>query len=276
MKDVSIILPSIRPQNLEKFYAATMLACKNTSFEIIIVSPYELPKSLDKLSNIKYLKSYASPTVAAQMGTALCNSRFLYNTTDDGLIQEGAIDEAIELFESSNSGCSSAAAQKTIINMIYEEGVLNPDTLESLASHTSYHPPEYWKTSFHGPLRIPGVRPDWGMVMHFFVLTEYYYYMGGYDCRFEYSNHAIHDLMFRCQADGARVINMPRTVFKCSHLPEESGDHGPVHRSQIGRDSKLFNQIYSDEFAAHKRFRLSYRNWKNQPDVWSERFKDIK
>lgn len=276
MKDVSIILPSIRPQNLEKFYVSAALACKKSSFEIVIVSPYELPKSLDKLANVKYLKSYASPTVASQMGTALCNARFLYNTTDDGLIQEGAIDEAIELFDSVAKGEASSVAQKTIVNMIYEEGVLHPDTLEPLPFHNSYHPPEYWKASFHGPLRLKGINQEWAMCMHFFMLTEYYYYMGGYDCRFEYSNHAIHDLMFRCQADGARVIPLARTAFRCSHLPTHSGDHAPVHDAQTGPDTELFNSIYNEDFAANRRFRLLYRNWKSQPDVWTRRFADVR
>jgi hypothetical protein len=55
MKDVSIILPSIRPNNLEKFYAHAKNACKKYSFEIVIASPYSIPDSLMKKEEIKYL-----------------------------------------------------------------------------------------------------------------------------------------------------------------------------------------------------------------------------
>jgi glycosyltransferase involved in cell wall biosynthesis len=274
MKDVSIILPSIRPQNLERFYSSAINACKKNSFEVVVVSPYELPNALQKVSNVKYVRSFASPTVASQVGTMLCNSKFLYNTTDDGLIQEGAIDDAVDTFNSLASQTPESEAQKIIVNMIYEEGVLHPDTLEPLESHNSFHPPEYWLAHYHGPLRLPGIRSDWAMCMHFFMLTEYYYYMGGYDCRFEYSNHAIHDLMFRCQAFGSQVVPLSRTAYKCSHLPERTGDHGPIHDAQTGPDTQLFNSIYGKQFAAQERFRLSYRNWKSQPDVWTRRFKD--
>ena len=46
-KDVSIILPSIRPKNLYKFYRAAEKACKERTFEIVIASPYNLPEELE-------------------------------------------------------------------------------------------------------------------------------------------------------------------------------------------------------------------------------------
>ena len=51
-KDVSIILPSIRPKNLYKFYKAAEKACKERTFEIVIASPYNLPEELEEFDNI--------------------------------------------------------------------------------------------------------------------------------------------------------------------------------------------------------------------------------
>jgi hypothetical protein len=266
-KDVSIILPSIRPENLKKFYDATCLACKEHTFEIVIVSPKNLPKELCNKENIKYLKSYASPTIAAQMGTLLCNADYLYNTTDDGLIEEDAIDEAIKLIK--------ILENDSIINMVYEEGVLDPKTLEPLDKHSSHHPPQYWMAHYHAPLRRPGVQPGWKMCMHFLMPLELFYKQGGYDCEFQTINNCIHDLMFRCQASGSVIENLPRTAYKCSHLPEKTGDHGPVHDAQTGPDTNHFDEIYSHPLAAFKR-KIEYDNWKNYPNVWNERFKDVK
>ena len=267
-KDVSIILPSIRPKNLEKFFEATKLACKKGTFEIVVVSPYDLPDSLKKESRIKYLRSYQSPTTASQVGTMLCNAKYLYNTTDDGLIEEDAIDEALEMSETLKG--------QDIINMIYEEGVLDPETLEPLENHSSHHPPEYWNVGFHGLDRHNGVDSNWGMCMHFFMQLDLYNYMGGYDCTFEYSNHAIHDLMFRLQSVGSKIHCMPRTVFKCSHLPGVGGDPQPVNDAQLSHDEPYFNKLYGMTNAAKNRARVNYDNWRQEPDVWMRRFSDVR
>jgi hypothetical protein len=267
-KEVSIILPSIRPKNLEKFFESTKMACKNGTFEIIVISPYDLPDSLKKESRIKYLRSYQSPTAAAQVGTMLCNAKYIYNTTDDGLIEEDAIDEALEMAETLNP--------QDVINMIYEEGVLDVDSLEPIKENHSHHPPEYWNVVWHGLDNHNGIDSSWGMCMHFFMELGLYNHVGGYDCLFEYSSYAIHDLMFRLQALGSRIQCMPRTVFKCSHLPDTSGDHKPVNDAQIEHDEHYFNQIYSIPNAANNRARVNYENWKNAPDVWMRRFSDVR
>ena len=117
-KDVSIVVPSIRPQNLEKFYAFAERACKKHTFELVIPSPYLIPESLMKKGNVKFLHTYANPTLAFQMAAQLCDAEFIYNTTYDGLIQEDAIDIAVQMFH-------EQLQDKDMVNMIYDEGVLD-------------------------------------------------------------------------------------------------------------------------------------------------------
>ena len=266
-KDVSIILPSIRPKNLYKFYRAAEKACKERTFEIVIASPYNLPEELEEFDNIKLFKTRMAPTAAKQAAIMLCNAKYLYNTTDDGLIQEGCIDLACDTIE-----CRFGKYE--VINMIYNEGCLDADTLEPLSNHSSHHPDNYWNVNYHGDLRLPLINQNWKMCMHFFMKLETFREVGGLDCEWEYSNHAIHDLMFRLQYLGGTIHNLSKTAFLCSHLPEHSGDHGPVHDAQTGPDSSKFLGIYNNpKNNLENRLEISYNNWEKCPNVWARRFK---
>ena len=111
--------------------------------------------------------------------------------------------------------------------------------------------------------------------MHFFMRLETFRETGGLDCEWEYSNHAIHDLMFRLQSLGGNIYNLEKVAFLCSHLPNRTGDHGPVHDAQIGPDSSKFSCIYNDPFKNNleTRLKIPYNNWEKCPDVWARRFK---
>ena len=264
-KDVSIILPSIRPQFLETFYASALDACKNHSFEIVIPTPFDVPDEIKRRDNVKVIKTHAAPTVAKQMAIQLCNSEFLYNITDDGFIMPDSIDKALELHK-------TALGEKDILNMIYAEGVLDPVTLQPLREIYPY-PDHYWHSWNCPGLRIPGVNQNWKICMHFFMKLDYFYELGGFDCRWEYSVHAIYDLMFRVQAAGGKIIETPFIASAFTHYPGHSYDHGPIHDAQLGPDTVLFNEIYTNENAAIERKVIDYNNWKTQPDVWARRFK---
>jgi len=102
-KDVSIILPSIRPQFLETFYASVETACQNHSFELVIPTPFDVTDEIKRRSNVKIVKTHSTPTVAKQMAIQLCNAEFLYNCTDDGFLLEHVIDDAISMRRWTNS-----------------------------------------------------------------------------------------------------------------------------------------------------------------------------
>ena len=271
-KTVSLVVPSIRPQNLLKFYTSVEKACKKNSFEIVIPSPYLLPNELLSKGNVKFLHTYANPTISFQMAALLCDAEYIYNTVDDGLVREGAIDSAIELFKT--------LSNKDSINMRYNEAVLDANTLEpfspevqkqNLLGHKD-NPPYYWVAWSHGDLRLPGIMRHWKISPHFFMKFDYFYELGGFDCNFEYSNHCLHDLAFRVQANGGQVVESIEPAFEASHLPGKSGDHGPIVDAQLGPDLTRFNQIYSNPRAAFERIYLDYNDWRDKPDVWSRRF----
>ncbi|MCX6778611.1 MAG: hypothetical protein NTU97_00050, partial [Candidatus Magasanikbacteria bacterium] len=59
--DLTIVLPSIRPRNLIKFYKSLQNSCKKYSFELIIASPYLLPEELMTEPSIRFVHTYSSP-----------------------------------------------------------------------------------------------------------------------------------------------------------------------------------------------------------------------
>jgi glycosyltransferase involved in cell wall biosynthesis len=269
-KDISIIVPSIRPQNLIKLYQSIESACKKHSFELIIPSPYIIPDALLKNSNVRFIHTHANPTIAFQMAALLCSSDFIYNTTDDGLLQPDIIDKAISIFRSDLS-------EKDMINMTYIEGALEAATLEPTDSvFSNPHYPnfsnKYWDAHYHEPLRLAGINPSWKLCIHFLMKLDYFYELGGFDCGYEYANHAIHDLAFRAQINGSKVTNSPEIAFLCSHLPEASGDHGPVQAAQEGPDLLRFNELYSKPESVERRIKIDYNSWKDRDSVWKRRF----
>ena len=254
-KDVSIILPSIRPQFLETFYASAQSACQNHTFEIVIPTPFDVPDIIKRMDNVKIVRTYSTPTVAKQMAILLCNGEFLYNTTDDGFLTENAIDDAIEIHRKD-------LGFKDVVNMIYVEGqgILDQSTLEPRTVTVNPWPSEMWDANYWPDLRRPGIKNGWRISLHFFMKLDYFYELGGFDCRWEYSNHAIHDMIFRLQEDGGKVIDFPRVAYIAAHYPGHTFDHGPVHDAILGRDTVLFDQIYTNPDAAKIRKNLNYSN----------------
>ena len=264
MKTVSVVLPCIRVKNLERIYVALQESCKENTFELIIVSPYKIPDSILQQENVVYLHSYLPPTAAAQMAMLLCSGEFIYLPTDDGLVQKNALDVAVKLFRENLD-------DKGIINMKYHEGALDVNTLEQIIDLKEF-PSDYWNPKHHQQMCIPGVKPDWIMALQFFMKTKYFYELGGFDCEFEILNYSLHDLVYRAQQNGSKVITLPIYAILCSHLAGHTGDHRPVHDAAVGPDWQKFFNLYIHPDAAQKRIHLEYDNWKRGPNVWTRRF----
>jgi len=79
------------------------------------------------------------------------------------------------------------------------------------------------------------------------------------------------DLAIRLQRMGIVFKHQNKLMFKCSHLPNHEGDHGPIHDAQQLKDEPLFVKMYSDEFALN-RIHIDINNWKSAPEIWTRRF----
>jgi hypothetical protein len=266
-KRVSILLPSIRPKNLEKVCKSIADNAQGVRYEIVIVSPYALPEAIHKNPNVKYLRSYATPTICYQLAALISEGEFIYNLTDDGLLQNNCINLALETWE------KEKLSDKDVINMIYKESTLDPETLEYIPNNTSHHPPEYWTAGFHRDQRgLAGVDPNWKLPLCFFLKRKYYMWLGGFDCQFENMAQAALDLSYRMAVNGARVVDLPKDAFFLSHLPHITGDHRPIHEAFHGEDHQKFYAIYSRSIGPRDRITIDFNNWMNHPPVWTRRF----
>lgn len=256
-KDLSILVPGIRPHNWKSLYESAKLACQNYSFEMVFIGPFEPEPDFLKNQNVKYIKDYASVPVCMQKATLECEGKLIFHTVDDGILEKNSIDMAIDYY---NKYCT----EKDVINMRYKEGSgRNGSTL----------PLGYWTAYFHADLRLAGVDSEWNISLQPLMSTEYFKKLGGFDCNFEYSNHCHHDLMFRIQMNGGKIINSPIEACNADHFPGSSGDHEPIFIAQHQYDDSRFFEIYGLKKPLD-RVIINYDNWKSRPAVWKIRFKE--
>ena len=257
MVNVSLILPGIRTNNWYNFYQSALEACKEFSFELVIVSPFDLPKELVDLpyKNIKLIKDYGCPSRATQLAVLNAEGEFIYNCVDDGLFFQKSIDYALNYCYRFD--------YMDILNMRYRE--------QQGGSGTQL-PFDFWYAWYHDELRLPGIKREWKISLHFLMRKALYLELGGVDCQFEYVNHGAHDLMFRIQELGGKIYDSSIEGLNCEHMPGISGDHKPIHDAQISHDKPIFDFIYQNPNAAKERLHLNLHNWKDSPEIWTRRF----
>ncbi len=96
--------------------------------------------------------------------------------------------------------------------------------------------------------------------------------LGGWDAAtFQVCPYAYHDFSIRLQKYGCKFIIQPEVMFKCSHMPDCTGDHGPIHMGQIYFDEPMFKEIYNHPYYS-KRLAIDVDNWKKAPAKWERRF----
>lgn len=183
---------------------------------------------------------------------------YIYNCVDDGVFRENSIDLALGILENTKN-------PKLIINMRYTElqGGRGPRL-----------PDAFWFADFHQELRnLAGVGGrNYKISLHWLMRRDYYLELGGVDCDFEYVNHGSHDLMFRAQADGAYLMDSPIEGLLCDHMPQRTGDHGPIHDAQ-GQDELIFEALYGENAeVARGRIHLDVNNYESTPAIWERRF----
>lgn len=258
MIDLSICLPAIRPSYWDKLYESFKKACTKYDFEVIFISPYDLPESLKDKPNVKHLKSYATSVRAAMEGSLLCEGRLIAIPADDGVAFPYSFDKSIDLLYSSE--------RKDAIVLRYREG-------ENMKG--SSKPLEYWSVKGHAFLQEMGLPLNFNLFMQPMMSFEYFKEIGGWDCRFEHLAFAAHDLSYRIQRDGGVLHLSPLEVMNCDWIASShsdlSGDHAPVSDSHVQHDQPLFVEIYKTDAGA-SRTKIDFDNWKTCPDVWQRRW----
>jgi len=252
---LSVILPGIRTQNWEKFYNSITNSFSD-SFEVIIISPYELPEEIKHYNNIKLIKDFGSPSRCQQIGLLHSEGEFVTWGADDGYFLENRLDDALQ-FWITNSTCD-----KDIVTCKYTEGQnFSPEMLRD----------DYYRINHANGLRSTFIPDEYWILNVGLLKTQYAKDIGGWDAKFEVTTLSHMDFAVRTQRDGSKYFMMETPIFVCDHMPGTMGDHAPVHYAHVEHAEPLFRRIYNSSKST-ERIKIEINNWEQTPDVWKRRF----
>lgn len=249
---LSILMPAIRKERWLDLYESITKSCSH-SFELILVSPYDLPDILKKSANIKYVKDFGSPNRCFNIALSLAEGEYCTWGADDGLYQDQVLDKAIEILDKSKN-------YKKIISM---------STIEAVRHYSE----DFCYINNHKEISSPYIPNNYRLLALAMLRTKYFKELGGVDCKYE--THAIGhiDLSIRSQNDGAEIEFLKDICMRLGHMPGTSGDHAPMHYAQTEHDEDLYRSLYRDKNYSPIN-KLDINNWKNSPSIWLRRFRD--
>lgn len=249
---LSVVVPSIRPQNLTRLYDS-IYAAYYGDFEFIVVSPYPLPVALDGVLNVKLVEDLGSPVRAQQRGICAASGDYvLWGVADDGVFFPGSIDAAL----------AKAGPRTVVIGKYYEGAGENPAMAED----------KYYYINTHDCCRSRYIEDNNLMFMVGIIERDLLLRMGGVDAeRFEALPMAFNDLSVRLRHAGVHLLLDEKPMFHCTHMPGHEGDHGPIHDAQTLHDEPAFRALYNDPQSA-LRIQIDPRNWERSPARWARRF----
>lgn len=247
--DITFLIPGIRTNRWKVLYDSLHLACKNYKWELLLVSPFELPDELKDKDDVRLIRDRGQVSRCVQIGVPEVKSELFYIGMDDTVYVEDSFDEAIKKYD-------EYADESTIMQCTYTEG-----------GHSQ--PNHYWSTAFHDAFKLTGINQLWKTATQPILHRDYFIELGGFDCRWEYMDKPMHDFMFRAQRNGSEIIYSPGTVGITDWWPDHQGDHGPVHDAEVLHDFPIFNEVWGEN---NERVKIDYDNWKDTPDVWKRRF----
>jgi hypothetical protein len=256
MNKISIIVPSIRTALWDSFYQTIATSCKKYLYEVIFIGPFANEEFLKQNPTVKFIKSYSNPTTCFQLAVLESSGDFLYFVSDDSLLYPNSLDVCCSYLINNNP-------KSNILNCRYREG--NPIGLYEF-------PLAYWIAGSYPQYRLKYINPNWGMAIQTLISKKLFIEMGGFDCAFQFSNHAHTDLSFRIQNCGGFVLQSPCEISNVQHLSDKKGDHRTVEEVQTNEDSQLFSWIWNNE---PNRKYLDYNNYTKHNRPWEKRFKRL-
>ena len=139
--DISILIPAIRTIRWLPLYNSIKLAAKRYNWELVLVSPFDLPEELKEYNNIRLIKEYGQVSRAVQRGMLELGSDLVFLTVDDCTLVEDSLDLAIDEYK---KNCT----YDDVLNVRYSE---NGDI----------QPKEYYWAYYHQSTRLLGIEDSW-------------------------------------------------------------------------------------------------------------------
>jgi len=251
-------MPAIRQERWEKLFLSIADSLESMSnFELILVSPFNLPTKLYDIANIKLITDYGSPTRCFNLALEAAEGELVTWGADDGKYLPGKLKKVVDKLESKNNKKHIVALSQMEDKHVYDK--------------------DFCRINKHHQLRSQFINDNFVLFPTAVMYTDFMRQVGGMDCRFQGHAMAHIDFAIRAQTLGATVEFEEDICLHLSHMMGPSGDHGPIHYSQLQEDEPLFRQTYSvDNSERIKRLgnAANVANWKAQEAVWHWRFKN--
>lgn len=249
MIDLSIIVPSIRPQTIGRLLDSIPSSIGDYKYEVIVVGPYE------PTFKCKYIEDLGSPSRCVQRGSTQAVGRFMKWSTDDGVYKDGAL----------------SAAMDSAVNMSVNDGMVMKYTEDGPANWVTGADDIYYTAWTHDSNKLSGIPKDYKIAPVGLYNTVFFRDMGGLDCEFEHINMNTHDLAFRVQRNGGVMHFSPSVTMHCDSK-NQSSEHAVLNDSYQNNDLPKFLKLYGGKDIIGDRIYIDYDNWKKAPPVW-RRFK---
>lgn len=257
---LSVILPSVRPFLLEKFYASLLGACTNLSFELIVISPYDLPKSLKTDSRVRLILDKGSPSRALQIGLVNAQGDYITTISDDSIMTANAYTDAVQKFE------TMSPVNNRMLVLAFREG-----SIGEFVRNNEYH---FFQAWYHKDLQVGGFPKNTPMALQFIMDKQLLLDIGGWDClNYQCGNWGGHDMTGRLMNKGVVFEYMQGHANQNTWAPGIDGlynDHRPVWESSE-HGMPVFKAMWAQP---NTRINIDLDNWKQAPAVWKLRFKE--
>jgi len=246
---LSIIMPGVRPHNWLKVYQSIPNATDITNYELVIVSPCDLPPELRDIENVRLIKDKGCPTRANQIGLLHSRGEYCSWCADDAVYSPTmSIDKAFDVLP----------PVKGVVSLRHSEPYKGA-SLEKLS---------WWRVERHAMLsRLKYIPNHYMIILVPLIRRDYLMEIGGWDCQFQQPGISNMELGIRLQKDGATAVLGEKALI-CSNEKTEPGGATPqVVNASKNNDIPLLQKIYSHKSAKHRK-KVDFDNWK-QAVRWS-------
>jgi hypothetical protein len=235
---LSIVIPSIRTENWPNVLKSIKLACKNYNYEIIFVGP-KLNTDIILPSNIKFIRDYSSPNRCQQSGALIASAEYIHFGSDDCLYIEDSIDQVMDVVFNT----------KKILSCNYTEGGNAQKTLRFIDAY--------------GNNKLGEIKDTWKYINVPFMPREIFLKFN-FNCVYNTTCWGHADLAARMQNANFKIDEYITPIFNCSHMPNITGDHAPVHHAFYNDQSIFYNSSISEQI----------QDYYNSSDFWRRRFNE--
>ncbi len=253
---ISIVMPGIRVAMWDAVYNSILNSVKR-SFELIIVSPFNLTPYLQTRSNVKLIRDFGSPCRCAMIGAEFAEGKMLYFThADDGIFQEGALERQIEHLEAMGDD------ERNCVTMRFTEG-------KGFTDQPYNHNDASYRVANAYLMNKQHVPSEWYCFNIAIGYTSFYKKIGGLDCSLSQGTAiALADLAIRYYRAGGSVKMTSEYLLSYDH---NQLDHGPVYLCQTYMDSPKLRAKYDHPLETYP-INIPFDNWKQASRIWDLRF----